>query len=252
MLDVEVRRRLRRLFKAPAPLRAEHARELEGELMARFERLYPEEEKVPMRRLWWRKVLVVAAAAMIVGAAACAAPADMEVVVGRSVSIQVPAGAELPDPEALLAAVRGEKREGEPGERREQSVEMRVRMENGVRTLQLEVWGGDASRGGVAERIRAAFPALAGAEIREEALEGTVRGTLGEKLGHELLDLDVIDEGDVEEARRQVMAQLAAKGVEGKVDVQIEGGPGERRVKVRVEREECPPGEEPQAAPEPH
>ncbi|KYF81838.1 hypothetical protein BE11_37620 [Sorangium cellulosum] len=235
MLGFEVRRKLRRLFGGPAPLRPEHARELEGELMARFGQLYPEQEVAPMKRLWLRKALVVAAAAVICGAAACVAPADMEVPVGRSISIQVAEGAELPEAEALLAVVRGEGKT--------QRVGVRAQRAGGVVTLQLEVWGDELPEGDVAERIRVAFPALAGAEIREDVLAGTVRGTLGAKLGHELLDLDVLDKDDVEAARRQVMEQLAAQGIEGKVDVHIEGDGGKRKVKVQVKREDGPPAE---------
>ncbi len=165
--------------REPAPLRPEHARELEGELMAAFGQLYPEQEVVPMKRLWLRKALVVAAAAVVCGAAACVAPADVEVPVGRSISIQVADGAELPEPEALMAAVRGEAKT----ERRAR-VMVRGRRGDGATTLTLDVWGDEVPEGDVAERIRAAFPALAGAEIREDVLAGTVHGTLGAKLGH--------------------------------------------------------------------
>ncbi|WP_437812856.1 hypothetical protein [Sorangium sp. So ce1078] len=242
MLDFEVRRKLRRLFGEPAPLRPEHARELEGELMARFGQLYPEQEVAPMKRLWLRKALMVAAAAVVCGAAACVAPADVEVPVGRSISIQVADGAEVPEPEAILAVVRGEGKT--------ERVMVRGQRGDGATTLTLDVWGDELPAGDVAERIRAAFPALAGAEIREDVLAGTVRGTLGAKLGHELLDLDVLDKDDVVAARRQVMEQLAAQGVEGKVDVQIEGDGEKRKVKVRVKRE-APPREEAEMAPPP-
>ncbi|WP_437326588.1 hypothetical protein [Sorangium sp. So ce381] len=245
MLDFEVRRKLRRLLGEPAPLRPEHARELEGELMAAFGQLYPEQEVVPMKRLWLRKALVVAAAAVVCGAAACVAPADVEVPVGRSISIEVADGAELPEPEALMAAVRGEGKTA-----RRARVMVRGRRGDGATTLTLDVWGDEVPEGDVAERIRAAFPALAGAEIREDVLAGTVRGTLGAKLGHELLDLDVLDKDDVEAARRQVMEQLAAQGVEGKVDVQIEGDGEKRKVKVQIKLE-APPQDEAEMAPPP-
>jgi hypothetical protein len=56
--------------------------------------------------------------------------------------------------------------------------------------------------------------------------------------------LDVIDEDDVELAKEQVMKQLAEQGVTGKVDVDVQNdGPGKRKVRVRVEREDCPPDE---------
>ena len=232
MLGFEVRRRLRRLLGRPAPLRPGHARELEGELMAQFGQLYPEQEVISMRRLWLRKAAVVAAA-VICSAAACVAPADVEVPVGRSISIQVAEEADLPEPEAILAVVRGE---GQA-----QRVLVRGQREGGTLVLQLDVWGDDLPEGDAAGRIRAAFPALASASIQEDVLAGTVRGTLGAKLGHDLLDLDVLDEDALEAARRQVMDQLEAQGVEGKVDVKIEKDGAKRKVKVQVERQDRPP-----------
>jgi hypothetical protein len=244
MLGFEMRRKLRRLLGGPAPLRSGHARELEAELLARFDERHPRKEgHGTMKRLWLKKVAVACAAAMLVGAAACAAPADMEVEVGRSVTIRAAGDAALPDPEAIVGVIRGE---GQP-----RDVQLQARRVDGVTTLELRVWGDDLPEGPAADRIRAAFPALAGAEIREAALAGTVRGTVGAKLGRELFDLETLDREDVEETRRRVMAQLAAQGVEGKVDVQIEDEEGKRKVKVRVEREECPPGEEEDPAPLP-
>lgn len=247
MLGFEVRRKLRRLLGGPAPLRSGHARELEDELMARFDERYPRKEGRGMRRLWLKKVAVACAAAMLVGAAACAAPADMEVEVGRSITIQTTDNAALPEPDALAEVIRGKGQEGQGPARVEARI-MQAPGSGGVATLEVRVWGDDLPEGPAAERIRAAFPALAGAEIKEEALAGTVRGTVGAKLGRELFDLRTLDEEDVEATRQKVMAQLAAQGVEGKVDVQIEDEDGRRKVKVRVEREECPPGEE-EAAP---
>lgn len=199
-----------------------------------------------MRRLWLKKVAVACAAAMLVGAAACAAPADMEVEVGRSVTIRTTDSAALPKPDALAEVIRGRAEEGGPS--RVEARMIQAPESGATATLEVRVWSDDLPEEPAAERIRAAFPALAGAEIKEEALAGTVHGTVGAKLGRELFDLRTLDEEDVEATRQKVMAQLAAQGVEGKVDVQIVNEDGRREVKVRVEREECPPGEE-QAAP---
>jgi hypothetical protein len=249
MLDFEIRRRLRRLFGGPAPLRPEHAGELEAELLARFDQLYPGKKVVPMRRLWMKRVFLAAAAVCVAGVAACVAPADMDVVVGRRVTVRVPDGVAMPEPDALVPLVEGKGNE--------QKIMVRVRGEPGAKTIELDVWADAPPEGSAAERIRARYPALAAAEIHEELLEGTVRETLGKKLGHEILDLDVVDKKDKEKARQQIMAQLAAQGVDGKVDVEVEGD-GDvqtvdvkggdarkgRRVKVRVQRGEEAPAQE--------
>ena len=251
MLDFEYTRRLRRLFGGPTSLRPEHAGELEEELLARFDQLYPGKKVVPMRRRWLKRVLLAAAAVCVAGVAACVTPADMDVVVGHRVTVRVPDGVAMPDPDALVDLVRG------AGDTQDAMV--RVRGEHGAKSIELDTWSDARPEGSAADRIRARFPALAAAEIQEEPLEGTARETVGKKLGHALLKLDVIDAKDREKARQQVMAQLAAQGVKGEVDVEIEGG-GEgdaqtvdvqggdahrgRRVKVRVQRqEEAPAGE---------
>jgi hypothetical protein len=236
MLDLAMRRRLRRLLGGPSQLRREHARELEAELLERFDQVRPGKETYKMRRLVFKKVLVACAAVLLVGAAACAAPADVDVEVGRSITIRSADEAALPDPEALAELVRGEGRRLE--------VTLRVRKESGALAVELQVWGDELPDEPLAKRIREAFPALARAEIREEPLEGTLRGTLGAKLGHELLDLDVVDQGDAEALRRKLMERFAAEGVEGRVDVQVEQSGSQRKVKVRVQQEDCPPGED--------
>lgn len=194
-----------------------------------------------------RKALVLSAAALILGVAACAAPADMDVDVGRRLRIEYDAAAG-PAPEAILEVVRG----FGPLD----DVTVQVRKRGGAIAIELDAWGDGLPAGPLAGRLQEALPGLAGASIEEEPLTGKVRGTLGEKLGHDLLDLDVLDAEDVEEARQRLMAELRAQGVGGQVDVQIEDeGGGKRKVKVRVQAEawdpetEAPAGQAPGQAP---
>ena len=245
MFDFELRRSLGRVLGSVRKPRPEHKAALEEKLLAEFQKLHPKEEKYTMKRFGMRKALLVAAALMMVGVAACAAPADIEVDVGRRISIELAAGAEPPaDPEAIVNVIRGN---GSTAQ-----VDFRMMMQNGKRTFDIEVWGNGLSKAPFADEIRAAVPELAKAEIREEVLEANVHGTLGEKLGHDWLNLDVIDENDVEAAKEQVMKQLAARGVTGKVDVDVQNeGDGKRKVKVRVEREDCEPGQEGSMQPPP-
>jgi hypothetical protein len=224
-------------------VRPEHKAALEEKLLKRFEEMHPKEEAYRMKKFGLRKTFVVAAALMLLGVAACAAPADIDVDLGKRVTIELAEDARPPaDPEAIVSIVKGQSTTTEVG--------VRMMMQNGHATLTIEVWGNGLSKEPIAEKIRAAIPEVAGATIREEMLEGKVHGTLGEKLGHDFLHLDVIDENDVEAAREQVMKQLAAQGVTGKVDVEVENeGDGKRKVKVRVEREDCPPDQEGVMAP---
>jgi hypothetical protein len=109
--------------------------------------------------------------------------------------------------------------------------------------MHLDLWGSGMGEAPIADQIRKAFPALKGATIEEEKLQGHVRGTVGKKIGHDLFDLDVINTTDVEEARKQVMAQLAAKGIEGAVDVKVEDDGSKRKVMIRVEKQDRDPPE---------
>jgi hypothetical protein len=84
MFDFELRRSLGRVlipFRKPRP---EHKAELEKKLLDEFQKLHPKEEEYTMKRFGMRKALLVAAALMMAGLAACAAPADIEVDVGRT------------------------------------------------------------------------------------------------------------------------------------------------------------------------
>jgi hypothetical protein len=246
MFELELRRSLGRMLASSRKPRPEHKAALEEKLLEKFNELHPKEEDYKMKRFGLRKALLVAAALMMLGVAACAAPADIEVDVGRRVSIEMAAeDAKSADPEAIANLIRGN---GSTAE-----VRVRMMMQNGKGTLDIEAWGNGLSNEPVADKIRSSFPALAKAEIREEVLEGKVHATLGEKLGHDLLNLDVIDENDMEAAKEQVMRQLADQGVTGKVDVDVQNEGGKRKVKVRVEREDCEPGQEgamPQPAPQ--
>lgn len=66
-------------------------------------------------------------------------------------------------------------------------------------------------------------------------LTGTVHGTLGGRLGHDLLDLD-LDRADAEATRLQVLEAMAREGIEGDAQVQVhDDGAGRREVEVRIE-----------------
>lgn len=233
MFDFELRRSLGRILAPSTKTRPEHKAALEQKLLEDFEKRHPHEENYKVKKFGMRKVLVVAAALMMLGIAACAAPADIEVDVGKRISIELPEGAPPPaNPETIVNAVQEKEKTAQ--------VEVRLEMKNGRGVLQIEMWGHGLSKEPVADKIRAAAPELAKAQIHEEMLEAKVRGTLGEKLGHDILNLDVIDENDVEVAKEQILKQLAEQGVTGKVDVNVQNdGPGKRRVKVRVEQEDC-------------
>lgn len=255
MLDeAEIEARLERSFASGSAPREGHRDQLEERLLAAFDRHHaatsPKKERPIMKSRFLRRSLMLAAAAAVLGVVACAAPVDVDVDVGRTLSIRYEADAQgMPSPkdvaEFLRTAVRGDGRSANGANRMNatREVGLRVSVEPSFVTLDAEIWGSGGRDEPFAPRLVKEFPALANAEIKEEILHGKVRGSIAMKLGHELLDLDVLDHDDVETARQKILAQLRAKGLDGKMDVRVEGGEGERKVIIQVEKQE--EGDEP-------
>jgi len=245
--------RLSRLFKQPRGAAPANARELEAELMDAFDRRYPRKEPTRMMSLTTRRALILCAAACALGVvAACTAPVDLDVEVGRTVQIRY-AEAGHPAPREIAAFLQSTlaeegKAANRGAERVHREVGLRVKKEAGAVFVDAEIWGDGPPPGELAGSLKEKFPQLADAHINEELLHGKVKGTLAKKFGHDVLNLDVLSTDDVETARQKVLAQLHAQGIDGKVDVQIEGSGGERKVMIRVERE-CPDGGPPDEVP---
>jgi hypothetical protein len=249
MFTSETDRRLYRLFKGQGGPRPEHKAELEKELMEKFDERALSRRKVAMSKVksvLFRRAIVISAAAVIAGAGACVAPADVDVGVGHRVYIRYDASIEgAPNPREVVDLIKGH---GPPGDAR-----VRIKREGTKVAVHADLWGSEPLEGPLADTVRRAFPALKDAVIEESSLHGKVRGTIGEKIGHDLLDLDLIDAADVENAKQQVMAQLAARGVEGTVDVQVESDGSKRKVMIRVEKQggDPPEGAAPAVSEEP-
>ncbi len=260
--ESEIDAKLERLFAETRPISttpAASAMELEERLLEAFDRERgPTKKKARplMKNTWFRRGFLAAAAAAVLGIAACAAPVDVDVQVGVSISIAYDAkAADAPTPKQLadfvqttiesdLAAKHAAKHAAKT---EAPSVSVEIALENGLAAVHAEVWGGDdEGLPAFAPRVKAAFPALADVEIKEETLHATVRESLATKLGHDVLDLD-LDHADVETARKEVMARLRARGVEGKIDVDVRGGPDQRTIRVKVEKDKKSPSQDPGA-----
>ena len=94
--------------------------------------------------------------------------------------------------------------------------------------LEVEMWGAGLPRSqDIAGILAAAFPELASATIQvTELAPGS---------GPQAFAIEVSDELSPEEARAEIVEQLAG---EGKVDVKVEDGDDGRRIEVRVEKHE--------------
>lgn len=251
--------RLRGLHRQPLDGQAEHQRAHEDELVAAFARRHGTVAALDRRdrggsgggggggRLGWLRLPRFALAGVLgvaVAVGACVMPAEYPVSLGYGFDLSLPAERwAAVEPEALAEHIKSL-----PGvERVEirlfQTKQERV-VDDGPRTvaeewrLQLFVFGDAMDEEALRTDLQARFPALAGLQLRDMPLQGTVHGTLGGKLSHHFLDV-VIDEHGVEEAERRVLAGLVAEGVapeDAKVDItEHEGEDGQRRIEVRVE-----------------
>ncbi|MDI1484625.1 hypothetical protein [Polyangium sp. y55x31] len=246
MFGSDREKELEKVFEPASAPRPEHRTALEASLLATFDAMPPERRRKPMeKKNVLRKVAFGAAIAAVIGVAACAAPMEVDVEVGRSLTVTYAESEGMPKPPEVMKALEGAVKLD--------NVKVRGRHENGELTLQIEAWGEDIGDEPLADKLREAMPALASAKITEKPLSGKVESTLGKKLGHDLFNIDITDDQDVEVVRQKILAQLAAQGFEGQVKVDVQGdGKGERRVNIELRREEeCPPeeAEEKKAAP---
>ena len=235
-------RRLRALFKSTPRSGEAHRRAHEDEVLAAFARGQEQAPAVPRRRRRSRWLLIGGLGLAVVGA--CALPVEYAMSLGRGVEITM-------DFQAWDGVDPGElaRRLGESVEARH--IEVRVTLQKRTVTgpsgearvedqmsVQLLVFGTNVDQDAMWEDIQGRFPGLATAEIRDVPLAGTVQGTLGGKLSHRLLDLQIDREG-VEAAEQQILAELIARGVEpedASIDItQHEDELGNREIEVRVE-----------------
>lgn len=228
---------LRRLYRT-----SEHVQEdmssppaaLEQQLLARHARRWPAEAPAPVGFARAHRWALSGAAAALALAAACVVPVDYDRNFGATVWCEsVGADAFERAPIRELADALEDRTAAE-------KIAVRVHAEHdGAASLRIDLWGADP--------VLAADEALAGvreladaanADCRIEPLVGTVHGTLGGRLGHELFDLDLVDRADAEAARRQILEQLEARGLSGDAEVEVTDlGDGRREVKVRVQAE---------------
>ncbi|TPV95325.1 MAG: hypothetical protein B7733_10765 [Myxococcales bacterium FL481] len=158
--------------------------------------------------------------------AAVGEPRAAPTVRGKEVEIELPPG--MSDDRAHEVVAYLESRVGV-----EQIRVRQTREASGPVTLSTELWGPDAGVE-LAPGLRAAFPELASAAIRE--LELASSGAPSHPL-----DRGDLEQADPQVVQRRIVEQLRADGIDGEVKVDVsEDGDG-RRVEVRVEHHERPP-----------
>jgi hypothetical protein len=167
------------------------------------------------------------ALAMVFGA--CRLPVDYQRSFGASVRCVV-------DPAALdEAELQAMSRALETAIAAE-SVALRVMRDDTSAQVRVDVWGDLEDEEDALDLVVELAPTLRAASCSAQAIEGTVHGTLGGRLGYSLLALDVLDRKSAAEAREEILIELAAQGFAGKAEVEVEDdGNGQRKVKIRLE-----------------
>jgi hypothetical protein len=227
---------LRMSLSNPSPPAPDHQKCLEERLVARFEARHPKKE-VPMFR-----ALIKPAAFAVVAIAglgfASQTPTTLPVEVGKSVDVtfadKAPPGF---DPSTVAERLRSLASEGSTPRELEIQVAVRATPE-GVQSIHVELWGDTLPLTTIEKTLRESIPGLAKATIVVTPLEGRVHTTFAHRVALKLsLDKAATPE-QIEQARKDLVAQIRASGERGNVEVQIEGNGAERRVKVKVERKE--------------
>lgn len=248
--DLELRRRLSRLLSA-RPTKADPSRreELARRLERRVAQLDEPEHVGGVRALVWvlaTRLAVATAAFVALGVVACSLPTEVDVDLGLRVQLSF---TDVDDPSAQLerlgVALEGMSRAGiERGPAAAGPHEVRVEVharvveiedEAGAVTRRSEatvhLWAENLDEATVIDTIEAAAPAATVVDI--EGVAGPVETTMGDRFAHELFDAD-LDEMDVEQARRRILADLEARGLADGAEVKVSDADGHRRVEVRV------------------
>ena len=203
-----------------------HRDQLESQLLAEYDRRHPQR-----RRPRARFAPLLAAAVLLFGIGVAArAPADYAVELGQRIEVHLPEGVELPPQEELRPILRGGAEAG--GGSREIRVQVERRRGEGT-ILRIDLWG--APIDGIAARLKARLPSLASAPIVVQPLSGRVRTNVAGLLRERLLHGGA-NPAQVEEARRELEAELRKQGETGKVNLEVDDSvPGQREIKVKVE-----------------
>jgi hypothetical protein len=238
MHDRRMKAALRRgLETANAPRPASgHRGRLEADLLDAYHEHYPRHRRFLMLLNPWNRVARLAMAGLAVallGVGACSTSTITEVEMGQKLTIGLSDKSEMDfslmdgEVERFLA--------GQPGV---EGASINLKMIDGRNTLEIMVWGQDLDASALEAALRKQVPTLAEASVAVEPLTGNVRESLLAHCGHQYLGLEVKGE-TADEIRQQILTQLAAQGLDGDAQVQVENTPDGRK-KVRVEiRQGC-------------
>ncbi len=214
--------------------REKHCHTLEHQLLSQFaSRPAPREHS----RFWGfvfgaRRFAVASVVFAALAIGACQMPVEMNLVMGQQMRFVLPATDDMHD---QVRQITREIEEIAPVEKIEVQIQRSNTDEHMV--VQLGVWGEGLDPEVVFDHLRTKLPILEEAECDAQPLQGTVRTTLGDRLGHDLFHL-ALDERNVEDARAAILREIEASGFDGDAQVTVEEGGGHRRIQIKLHQQQ--------------
>jgi len=198
--------------------------DLENALLAEFRNLYPWHRRWLVMLNPYNKLTRLAftcLALLVLGVAACTTPTSTEVDMGRQYTLQMASATGMPE--------AGEKMFDELGEL-EAYLDTRTDIDDfqvmihetseGSASIDLLVWGTELDGDSLLAELQERFGDLAGLQISVEPLTGTLEESIGSRMGRAVFDIEVSG-ATAEEIRQQILAELAAQGLDGDAQVEI-------------------------------
>lgn len=225
-----------------------HRGRLEADLLATYRDRYPRQRRYLMLlnpRNRTARLALAGLAVALLGVGACSTSTTTEVEMGQKLTITMdrPGDArtdaksddDLRNLEAELESFFASQPDVE-------GVNFNLRGLDDRTVLEVMAWGRDLDAATLEAALRAQVPGLSAGTVDIEPLSGGVRESLLARFGHEVLGLEMELSGETaDEIRAQIMARMAAAGVDGDAQVHVEETPdGRRIITVDIEGEKAP------------
>lgn len=246
MRDRRMKATIRRAMAAgqdPRPS-AGHRGRLETGLLAAYRDRHPRHRRYLMLLNPWNRSTRLALAGLAVallGVGACSTSTTTEVEMGQKLTITM-AGLAGDKADDSLRQLEGELDRFFAGRPEVEGVNFNLRGTDAGTVFEVMAWGRDVDAAALEAGLREQVPGLAATTVDFEPLSGSVRENLLEHFGHEVLGLEMELSGETaDEIRAQIMAQMAAAGIDGEAQVHVEETPdGRKTITVEVKGEQAP------------
>jgi hypothetical protein len=235
MHDRRVKAAIRRAVTAgPDPRPASgHRDRLEVELLGAYRDRYPRHRRYLMLLNPWNRAARLALAGLAVallGVGACSTSTTTEVEMGQKLTITMD-GLSGDKADDSLRHLEGELNDFFAARPEVEGVNFNLRGSESGTVFEIMAWGRDVDAAALEADLLAQVPGLSATNVTIEPLSGGVRENLLQHFGHEILGLELELNGETaDEIRAQIIARMAAAGIEGDARVVVEDTPDGRRI----------------------